>query len=311
VERSRLLVVALTLFSLLAALLLLFLPGVLLRIDLGPGGARSLSPAERAAASNDARVMLVQGIGGGLLLVGAYLTWRQLQVSKQGQITERYTRAVEQLGSSNRGVQVGGIYALERIAHDSNADRSTVREVLTAFIRERATWQQRSPQQSGHDDPHARSMSVTASQPLDHLPYLRFRMPEVQAAITVLGRLPAPRDTEASLELRDVDLRKGNLGNADLRSANLRGALLDRVWLQGAHLEGANLSRVSLRGANMGDAHLEGADLRDADLTGAHYLSRAHLRGAIGDGARWPRGFDPGSAGVQYAGPGSDEVRGR
>lgn len=60
----------------------------------------------------------VKGLAGGLLLAGAYLTWRQLQVNREGQITERYTRGVEQLGSDNRGVRVGGIYALERIAKD-------------------------------------------------------------------------------------------------------------------------------------------------------------------------------------------------
>ncbi|HEY5985152.1 MAG TPA: pentapeptide repeat-containing protein [Streptosporangiaceae bacterium] len=286
------------------------LPDLLLRLDIGSHGVRLLAPADRARAVNDIRATLLQGLAGGVLLAGAYFTWRQLQVSREGQITERYTRGVEQLGSDNRGVRVGGIYALERIAKDSAADRSTVTEVLTAFVRERATWQQRHGERSNPADPH-RDPPSDAFIPLEELPYLRFRAPDVQAAMTVLGRLPAPMDAPARLELRDVDLRKGNLAGANLRGANLRGARLERVFLQGAHLEEANLSRTHLEGANLLDAYLEGADLRETDLRGAYNLSRAHLQGAIASRTRWPREFDPVAAGVTEVEPGSDEMRGR
>jgi hypothetical protein len=51
-------------------------------------------------------------------------------------VTDRYTKAVEQLGSDKLEVRIGGIYALERIACDSARDHPTVMDVLTAFIRE-------------------------------------------------------------------------------------------------------------------------------------------------------------------------------
>ncbi len=51
-------------------------------------------------------------------------------------MTDRYTKAIEQLGSDKLDVRIGGIYALERIARDSAKDHPTVMEVLTAFIRE-------------------------------------------------------------------------------------------------------------------------------------------------------------------------------
>jgi hypothetical protein len=38
------------------------------------------------------RTTLLQGVGGAAVLVGAYFTWRQLQTSREGQITERFTR---------------------------------------------------------------------------------------------------------------------------------------------------------------------------------------------------------------------------
>src|SRR5215813_2164012 len=41
--------------------------------------------------------------------------------ARSGQVTDRLTRAVEQLGSSNPQVRMGAIYALEQIAYDSKA----------------------------------------------------------------------------------------------------------------------------------------------------------------------------------------------
>jgi hypothetical protein len=39
--------------------------------------------------------------------------------AKQGQITDRYTAAVGQLGHADRNVRLGGIYALARIMDES------------------------------------------------------------------------------------------------------------------------------------------------------------------------------------------------
>ena len=59
-----------------------------------------------------------------------------LITTRAGQIADRYSRAVEQLGSTTVDVTMGGIYALERIAHESKDDHPTVMEVLSACIRE-------------------------------------------------------------------------------------------------------------------------------------------------------------------------------
>jgi hypothetical protein len=75
-------------------------------------------------AQKEVRTTLLQGLGGAALLVGAYVTYRQLQTSREGQITERFTRAIDQLGSEHLDVRLGGLYALERIARDSPADRA-------------------------------------------------------------------------------------------------------------------------------------------------------------------------------------------
>src|SRR5215207_234512 len=67
---------------------------------------------------------------------------------EQGQITERFTRAIDQLGKVDEKnnklfeIRLGGIYALERIARESEEDHWPIMEVLTAYVRQHAPWRQ-------------------------------------------------------------------------------------------------------------------------------------------------------------------------
>ena len=62
---------------------------------------------------------------------------KDIEIASDGQVTERFTRAIEQLGSEPIEVKLGGIYALERIMKDSPRDHWTIVETLTAFVRHR------------------------------------------------------------------------------------------------------------------------------------------------------------------------------
>ena len=198
-------------------------------------------------------------------------------------MTDRYTKAIEQLGSDKLDVRIGGIYALERVARDSARDHPTVMEVLTAFIREHSR-EQWPPSDPRRPEPH------------------RYR-PDVQAAVTVVGRRDARRD------IRQIDLAGANLGLANLAGANLTGANLFLAHLDAAYLIGADLGLANLAGASLAEAVLTGAtlagakltsaDLTRADLTRANLartdltrldLTRATLTGADLTGARWPEG---------------------
>src|SRR5262252_9376366 len=44
---------------------------------------------------------------------------RTLDATRDGQIADLYSRAIEQIGSEKLDVRIGGIYALERVARDS------------------------------------------------------------------------------------------------------------------------------------------------------------------------------------------------
>ena len=101
------------------------------------------SPREVFEIENESRGTLGQILSGVAVLTGLIFAWQQLgqtsdnlRVSQEGQITDRFSRAVDQLGSDDLTVRLGGIYALERIARDSPRDYGPVMEVLTAFVRQ-------------------------------------------------------------------------------------------------------------------------------------------------------------------------------
>jgi hypothetical protein len=90
---------------------------------------------------NDARTALIQAIGGLALLIGLYFTAKTLRTTQEGQITDRFSKAINQLGETgpeNLAIRLGGIYAMERIAKDSEWDHWPIMEILTAYVREHA-----------------------------------------------------------------------------------------------------------------------------------------------------------------------------
>ncbi len=212
------------------------------------------------------RTALLAMLAGSLAVVGAYYTSRNFALNRQGQITERFTRAVDQLGNEHVDVRLGGIYALERLARESREDYGPIVEILTAYVREHAPSPPRADATPGHSEQLAAStVPPNAGPHPDARPST-----DVQAVLTVLRRRGIGPDTDARL-----DLRRTVLSGADLRHAQLEGAnLMD------AHLKGANLMDAHLKGAILGDAHLKRAVLVGADLEGA-YLIDAHLEGAI------------------------------
>jgi len=248
-----------------------------------------------------ARSAVLQGLAGLLVVTGAIATWRQVHISREGQITERFTRAVDQLGSQNVDVRIGGIYALERIAKNSPADRYAIQFLLGAFIRNHTPWPVGAP-----DGPQHPTATVD-----EHLPWMRVRAPDIQAAMGVLGRRSPSRNEPtiymSRVDLRSIALRGSRLGGAKFRYANLARAVLVGVWLdrsdmtaadlrrsylEHAHLNGANLSRAYLQGANLHHADLSQADLCGANLTDT-ILDGAVLAGAQVDKATtWPAEFD-------------------
>jgi uncharacterized protein YjbI with pentapeptide repeats len=248
-----------------------------------PGGA--LTAAERAKAESDFRGHLLQALAGLVLATGAYFTGRTFALNREGQVTERFTRAVEQLASKEVDIRLGGIYALGRIARDSETHYEPVMEVLTAFLREHARWKGETAAAASGSEPVADRAS----------PSQRPKVPELradfQAAATVLSRRDRRHERpNYRLDLRRVDLRRAllspdpDLGGADLSRADLSRANLEEATLEGADLEGAHFFVAHLEVANFDGANLKRANLAGAYLAGAH-LFGAHLEWAKLGGA--------------------------
>src|SRR4051794_25603678 len=81
--------------------------------------SRDLTPKDRIDAENATRTSVIQAVGGFFLVTGAIVGLLNLRTSREGQITDRFSKAVEQLGNDKVEIRLGGIYALERVARDS------------------------------------------------------------------------------------------------------------------------------------------------------------------------------------------------
>ena len=231
-----------------------------------------------ATLINQFRVTLAQILGGGAVAIGIYFAWTNfivaqetlefnqrnaqdnLKVAKEGQITERFTRAVEQLGNDKIEIRLGGIYALERISNESEKDYWPIMEILTAYVRNN------SPIKTGNviskDIKNQNKVSL-----------------DIQAILTVIGRRKYSYFTgePTFLDMHETCLQEAIFRRTNLEVAFLMQANLKWAFLVEADLEEANLTLANLEGANLEEANLKGADLEEANLKGAKNLTLNQL----------------------------------
>lgn len=218
-------------------------------------------------------------IGGSALLFGLYFTARTLQVNREGQITERFTRAIDQLGATDDAgnkrmeIRLGAIYALERIARDSKQDHWPIMEILTAYVREHA---------SLPDNTLSSTYFERQPEQVDQLLSSEIKevSADIQATLAVLGRRDTDHEEEEQrLDLSRTNLRKARLQGTQFKRANFDEALLERANFDNANLKGASFWGTHLELAQFNEAHLESAHFGRAHLQRAHFW-KAHLEGA-------------------------------
>jgi hypothetical protein len=246
----------------------------------------TLGKAERIKAESDARGVLISALGAAALVISLYLTTlslkdarestnRSLDVTREGQLADRFARAVTQLGDPSLDVRTSAIYALGQIARSTKNllndemrdDRLMVTDILVNYLHEHGRW-------FTAGMPPSSSSDAVVSRPLGT---------EVQAALTVLTRLD--RDSERRLELPGidlggVDLRDAHFENADLYGAKFSKALLNNAHFDRAILYNADFTKAILAGTDLTEAVLVGADLTGAILNYAK-LTRTNLTEAV------------------------------
>lgn len=271
-----------------------------------------LDAKERFDRVNDARKTLATILGGAAFLVGGFFTWQNLKVaqenlkiSQEGQITDRFGKAIEQLGAVHSNgkkkleVRLGGIYALEGIANESKELHWPIMEVLCTYVRENAPLKrENSPSNEQEPKTPAQENQVPTERP--------HPAADIQAILSVLGRRDVEYEERRILDLSDtylrgaafrdthqfvlmadrfINFRKANLRGADLSGVNLRDASLDLVDLREATLRGVDFRGVYLFSVAFNEADLTGADLSGVDLREAGNLTQKQIAAANGDRA--------------------------
>jgi Pentapeptide repeats (8 copies) len=274
--------------------------------DLGPASARRTHPRDWAKMTSTITAFTALAA---LLFTALSLaaTREQISLAEQGQLTDRYTKAVDEIGTpgtEHLQVRLGGIFALERLAQDSPRDRMTIIEVLSAYIR------------STSPRPSAQTQCTTISEDVQAafgvLIDLDQSPPEepgliVNLSRTCLAGLHVQVDTRLftrltlhGLNLSGSDLTGAYLGGSDLKgivvlsNAKLTNASLvevhfiGTVFMDHSDLSDADLTqtqgRISLQFTKLRSANLSGADLSGADFTGADLTGVRHEQ-TIVDGA--------------------------
>ncbi|MEU0228187.1 hypothetical protein ABZ177_28090 [Streptomyces sp. NPDC006284] len=98
-------------------------------------GGTSAAMAALITGLRTSIVAFTAALGAGIALLYTARTYR---LTRRGQITERFTKALERLGSNEVYVRIGGILALEQIVRDAPEQAATdAARVLGHFIRER------------------------------------------------------------------------------------------------------------------------------------------------------------------------------
>ncbi len=189
---------------------------------------------------------------------------RNFALAQRGQVSERFSRAVEQLGATDENrnpdtaVRTGALFSLMRIGIDSPAHTQPALLVVATYVRRFKKPAKLQPNGCGAD------YDFTQSQP-DIANALRF----------VLYRIAAKLKDKKEF----LGLRGANLNGLALDGLNLSGFDLTRIKFAHASLlradfRGANLRRANFEHACLIGAKFKGASLEGAQFTGATFTER-------------------------------------
>lgn len=171
--------------------------------------------------------------------------------AKERRVTELYIKAAEQLGSDRAPVRMAGLYALERVGADNAEQRTTILEVICAYLR----------------------MPFNPPAPLTP-------SPEGQ---------PSASDIEARLEL-EVRLTAQRILTRHLHNKNAPTTTISPFWGTDKSnpvidLSGATLIRFEIDECTIADADFRGTHFYEStNISRSDFTGRAIFSGAVFDG---------------------------
>ncbi|MFI6741507.1 pentapeptide repeat-containing protein [Nonomuraea sp. NPDC050451] len=289
---------------------------------LGPGAAWVLEHIDQVTTLQDKdRANALAAIRGNVLavatglaaLLAVYYTARNadtarrtFRLTERGHDTDRFSKAVEQLGSAQAPVRLGGLYALEQLGQNNPALRQTIVDVICAYLRmpydppqeedrhgrvrtaqraARANIARRASNSVNRNPHEEQQVRLTAQRILaDHL---RWRKPRRWQRVATANPL--------FWQDIDLDLTGATLLNIDLNECRINQAMFGRaIFYNGPWFGDATFNaRAWFAGATFtGGAADVGAFARatfkdDAVFQGATFGSLAQFHGATFARGAW------------------------
>ncbi|WP_188197238.1 pentapeptide repeat-containing protein [Nonomuraea sp. SYSU D8015] len=240
---------------------------------------------------------------------------RTFQLGERGHDTDRFSKAVEQLGSAQAPVRLGGLYALEQLAQNNPRLRQTIVDVICAYLRmpwtppreedrhekiraaqraARTGTSGRTEARAGRDPDEERQVRFTAQRLLiDHLRWQKRRWWQLPTAANALF-WPGIRLDLTGVTLVDFDFERCRVDRAVFRGATFIGdSWFNEVTFTGnALFEGATFAgNAPFGGATfIGEALFEGATFAGNALFGnVTFFGNAGFGGATFTRGVWFR----------------------
>lgn len=226
-----------------------------------------------AEGSPNSRSEVLRNIG--LLIIGMlgiwFAMWRtriadrnsqiarqQATVAEQGQITDRFAKAIELLSSGQIRSRIGGIHALQRIGRDSLFDREAVFRTLTDFVKNTPYLDEQERRHSFYTNGSENIKFPSETREIE--------CPDVVLAFDALSTLSERNTYRETIELSDA-----NLSYLNLRGTRFECMNLSRANFVGTVLSDTVFNRVQLSGALFDRCAFEGAKLQDVRLVACKF----------------------------------------
>ncbi len=216
---------------------------------------------------------LAHGRDLGLIILGPFITLltlhftgqradamlRQARAVESGQITQRFSSAINQIGDDSLFMRIGGIKSLERVALDNQEDVRAVVDTLSTYIRDETSTKKKTKP----DDDIVAAVYALSRITKRHTDYIKKEediQPDLRGAC-----LQGIKEDIESLSFRGWNLSKIDFQNAFLPEADFQESILLEADFQGA----------SLQAAKFKEAYIERADFKDVDGLESTQLEQA------------------------------------
>ncbi len=192
---------------------------------------------------------------------------KQANTAEQGLISDRINKAVENLGKNENGtpvleIRIGAIYALERIAKDSERDHVQIMEIFCTYIRTNSS--------NNDKDIITKPLREDIKIILDIITR-RHRWEQGK------NRIQIEKNQGMNLNFFNCYLKNTELQYANLSGANFYKANLEGAWLNGINLSRARLIDVKINDAILTDAKTTGACAWTGDFSGCETLNQKQI----------------------------------